>query len=1167
MKKLNKLKIALFLGLSFWGLKATAQTQEWGQVGTSFQMSVNDGFPSDYCVKGKSDYFVQDSLGYLRVFLLTDNAGFKKMLPSLNTGAIGNELNTDVVGSNIYILKNVAGVMKSYVYNTLNNTLNVINFPYVLTGLQSNWETKTTNDKLFLSTLSNSTTINLMELDLTTNTWLSNINVTSKLNISTQDLTAIPVKLTMYTSATDIYTGISGPVGSVRSLGKASLSNLAGFDFYNTAGANNGRIYYAGGETNSGAYFLSGDGIDAPRLVFYDPSSLTSYEKIVGANNCDIQTVSDPTLPVNITFSDYDVISIPNVGTAVVSKISNPGVINFNRLAVLLRDDNTNTWDSVATSIPYFQTFEEQTLSLSVDETNNHFFVKSETTFNNTRIEVSNRKVVIDVPSITLNTGNCVNVLNQMYSNITIRDYDGDKIGNGIAATFPSLPDKHYRLISADSTSIPSEYHYALYGTPTVVSSYNINIAFTDKYNSNFVIAPPVNVVAGILPVQFNLTNNVFCDNIEEVDLASLVNPYNLGVFSVNGDELVGTIMHIPDYIASGDINGTLNYKTFVNGCLVDASATYTIPTTGTITVTSTTIACGASDGTATMTFIPGTSPMNTFEWSTGENTTTVSDLTPGPYYCEVVDNLGCKKRENFTIDPNGITVAGSETNVTCFGANNGSIDLTVTGITSPSVLWSTGETTEDISNLGAGTYSVTISNATGCQIIRNFEITEPNALLLFTTPVKPTCGNSNGQIMANVAGGVTPYSFAWSSGQTVSPLNNIPSGSYTVIVTDANGCTLQRTIDLSDQGAPIVTATTHNSDCGESNGAIGILATADPATFLSATDYLWSNGDITTNPLALSAGEYTVKVKSAANGSGFNCYTYKTFTIENNGPKLQDICVVTVDTATSTNILVWQKVDTAGISHYNIYRETANSGQFFLIDTVHFTNLSEYHDLVANAYSGSWRYRIASVNECGVEGPLSPTHKTLVLHGHISTTAGTHNVYWDDYEGTSNVQEYIVWRHTNTGGWNQLAPTVPIGVSVFQDNLPVDTTGLDYFVETLLAAPCTSAKSRNFNSTRSNRDKGAFSIIEGNTNNIQTINFENLQVYPNPTTGELIVSSNEIFNANLTIFDIRGAIVFATKILTNNSTNIQLSELNAGYYFMRIAKDGKSETVKIIKQ
>jgi hypothetical protein len=151
---------------------------------------------------------------------------------------------------------------------------------------------------------------------------------------------------------------------------------------------------------------------------------------------------------------------------------------------------------------------------------------------------------------------------------------------------------------------------------------------------------------------------------------------------------------------------------------------------------------------------------------------------------------------------------------VSCFGSTNGSINLTTVGGCAPyTYAWSNGATTEDISGLGAGSYSVNVTDANGCTTSASFTLTQP--ALLTSSGVKSvyacgynvSCfGSCNGSINLSASGGAscTAYSYLWSNGATTEDVSGLCAGTYSVTVTDANGCTTTSSFTLT-QPAPIV--------------------------------------------------------------------------------------------------------------------------------------------------------------------------------------------------------------------------------------------------------------------------------------------------------------------------------------------------------------------------
>jgi uncharacterized repeat protein (TIGR01451 family) len=176
---------------------------------------------------------------------------------------------------------------------------------------------------------------------------------------------------------------------------------------------------------------------------------------------------------------------------------------------------------------------------------------------------------------------------------------------------------------------------------------------------------------------------------------------------------------------------------TDANGCT--ATATYAVPVFPALSATATTTpaSCGNKNGTATLTVTGGASPFS-YNWSTGTgNVATQNSLYAGQYSAIVTDNNGCKAEVNPILVGGQITVSvGVSLTHPTAGNNDGAIDVTVNGATNPTYVWSNGATTEDLSNVGAGCYRVSITDpATGCVLERSYYLTSgPSGTLSIIT-------------------------------------------------------------------------------------------------------------------------------------------------------------------------------------------------------------------------------------------------------------------------------------------------------------------------------------------------------------------------------------------------------------------------------------------------
>jgi hypothetical protein len=291
---------------------------------------------------------------------------------------------------------------------------------------------------------------------------------------------------------------------------------------------------------------------------------------------------------------------------------------------------------------------------------------------------------------------------------------------------------------------------------------------------------------------------------------------------------------------------------------------------------TVTNASCGGTcDGAITNVVIVGGTAPYTYLWSNGATTANITSLCPGAYTGTVTDANGC----TFVSPAITISAAGSialtgtptATNITCNGLCNGSISgVAITGGTAPyTYAWSNGASTANLSNLCAGSYTLTVTDNGGCSFTLPIAITitQPAVLAVPAPTVNNiTCnGLTNGSITVAPTGGTAPYTYVWSpTGGTAATASGLPTGTYTVSVTDANGCTasasgtITQPTALGLSGFPTAT----NVNCfGDSTGSVTGL---NPTGGTPPYTYLWSNGATTQSITGLPAGTYNGTVTDA---------------------------------------------------------------------------------------------------------------------------------------------------------------------------------------------------------------------------------------------------------------------------------------------------------------
>jgi hypothetical protein len=265
------------------------------------------------------------------------------------------------------------------------------------------------------------------------------------------------------------------------------------------------------------------------------------------------------------------------------------------------------------------------------------------------------------------------------------------------------------------------------------------------------------------------------------------------------------------------------------------------------------------------------------YQWFPSGGTNAVAaNLCAGTYSVIVTDSVGCKGVQSDIIF-NGVVanVSIAGTDVYCNSACNGTAIATVSGGAAPyAYAWTTGATTAAIANLCAGTYGLNVTDANGCVSTDSETIFSTSGTLnVSVAKVSPTCNAAcDGTASASVNGGVAPYAYQWlPSGGSAATAAALCAGTYTLNVTDANGCTQSSVITLTQPGSLVTNVTiTNPTSCVEGEGT----ATANVAGGTAPYSFSWNpTGQITQTAVVLANGTYSVVVTDAkgctAAGSG----------------------------------------------------------------------------------------------------------------------------------------------------------------------------------------------------------------------------------------------------------------------------------------------------------
>jgi ELWxxDGT repeat protein len=296
----------------------------------------------------------------------------------------------------------------------------------------------------------------------------------------------------------------------------------------------------------------------------------------------------------------------------------------------------------------------------------------------------------------------------------------------------------------------------------------------------------------------------------------------------------------------------------------------------------------GANNGAINITSSFGKTPI-VFTWTKEEDPNFIShdedlsNLSPGTYHLSLVDGNGstiyitdpqADGPGTITVtitEPDVLTASASGSNNICFNETIGTASVLPAGGTAPyTYLWSNGATTDEIINLAAGVYTVTVTDANGCTATASYEVTQPALLTASINNSSTACSN----IATVTANGGTPgYSYLWSNGSTSATISGVPVGTYSVTVTDANGCTATASINLTVAEAFNPSASVTNVTCfGANNGVITVTNANGTAPFMFSKDggVTFVPGSFPYSFTNLAPGAYNIAVRDNNGCVGF---------------------------------------------------------------------------------------------------------------------------------------------------------------------------------------------------------------------------------------------------------------------------------------------------------
>jgi len=477
-------------------------------------------------------------------------------------------------------------------------------------------------------------------------------------------------------------------------------------------------------------------------------------------------------------------------------------------------------------------------------------------------------------------TGTFVNLATGNY-NVLISD------ANGCTATAASVLNNIPGPLVSTIPVINSTCNNSDDGTLTIQLTggtgpfqYSINGGSTSQMLSYF-----GNLVPGTYPIQVTDANGCVTDSSAQIsEPAALTISYSLtgstcslnnASLTLNGTGGTGTLTYSNNgglsYQPTAQFNNLIagNYIITIqdaNGCTISDSTIITdapAPLVQSV-LTIHPLCNGSNDGSIALLVSGGTSPLqySVDNGASYQTSNTFSNLPPGVYTVTVIDANSCTAASSGTLtEPAEILLSTSSTSTLCSGSSDGIAQVYVLGGIDPYFYnWSSGATTDDASNLNAGTYTVTVTDNNGCTSVSQVVVDEPDPITVQSQIINISCfGLTDGEIELTPGGGTAPFSYAWSTtGLSGHDNNNLVAGTYSVVITDANGCTSAQVYSITEPDSISLSSSATSTLCfGSANGTASVSASGGTSPFT----YIWSNSASIAIISSLTAGIYTVTV------------------------------------------------------------------------------------------------------------------------------------------------------------------------------------------------------------------------------------------------------------------------------------------------------------------
>jgi hypothetical protein len=338
------------------------------------------------------------------------------------------------------------------------------------------------------------------------------------------------------------------------------------------------------------------------------------------------------------------------------------------------------------------------------------------------------------------------------------------------------------------------------------------------------------------------------------------------------------------------------------------------------------------------------------------------------------------------------------------------------------------------------------------------------------------------------------------------------------------------------------------NADCGMNNGSINTIVSGGIPPFT----FLWNSTppQTTQNLVNVPSGYYCVFVTDSIGDTASACGLVDTVVYAT-----PEICLVSFDTSTNHNLVIWEKPSSNGIDQYLIYKESSMAGVYTLIGTQDYSDFSSFIDTSSIPQQQPYRYKLAFLDYCGLPSLQSNYHQTIHLSAYANINGGW-NLNWTDYEGFI-FYTYNIYRGTSAANMT-LINSVSGNVNSYTDlNPPVGTQY--YMIEAVKPAACVPSL-KYIDSPISNV------VNTGIVVNTESYEEQNISIFPNPVTGTSTIELGDGRFESLVIYNFLGLKIKTEDISGKQKTTLSRDDLNSGTYFLKLVRaDGSYRTIKMV--